>query len=122
MPVSIGELYSRSHISSELEGDPQFYLPQRSGRIVCGCFIPEMNPNAPEEVLKQANKDKAVMLMRQDGKIPVFLKRAPGKWEYMGYYAVIGESTTPTVLRRKAQKVGREVTKIRYFARATEPL
>ena len=53
MSFAIGQAYTRTEISRALGGSTLTYLPQREGRIVCGCFVPTQgkNPKAPEEVL-----------------------------------------------------------------------
>ena len=77
MTFGVGESYTRAEISRALGGEMMTYLPQRDGRILCGCFVPAQgkNPNAPEEVLAGAGpvvERKAEMLCEQEGAIPVF--------------------------------------------------
>ena len=38
MPFAIGAHYTRDEIHSELGGEKVSFLPQKGGRIVCGCF------------------------------------------------------------------------------------
>jgi hypothetical protein len=83
-----GEAYTRDFIQDRLGGEKVSYLSEKAGRIVCGCFSPESNPEAPYEILVGgADEDgsagpirnKARILARHDGSIPVFLKRAPNQ-------------------------------------------
>jgi 5-methylcytosine-specific restriction protein A len=92
-----GESYTRDFIHDQLGGEKVSYLPQKAGRIVCGCFSTESNPEAPYEILVGGAEEdgsegpilrKAKLLARQDGSIPVFLKRAANQWMYDGRYRV----------------------------------
>ena len=88
-----GESFTRDFIHDQLGGEKVSYLPQKAGRIVCGCFSTESNPEAPYEILVGGADEegsegpilrKARMLARQDGSIPVFLMRAANQWMYDG--------------------------------------
>jgi hypothetical protein len=110
--MNIGDVFTRQEISHLLGGSIQSYLPERDGRVVCGCFKPDddMNPNAPEEVLfgtpdESPNINRAADLVFEQGRagqaIPVFLKDAPNRWRYVGDYLCIGLTRDPRVLERK---------------------
>src|SRR5947209_17135739 len=94
-----GDSYTRDQIHSELGGEKVSYLPQQGGRIVCGCFSPDSNPEAPYEILVGGTDEvggegpvlkKARMLSRQGGSIPVFLKQATNFWLFDGNFRVKG--------------------------------
>jgi hypothetical protein len=51
MPFIPGESYTRGQIHEEFGGETVTYLPQQDGKIVCGCFSPDSNPEAPYEIL-----------------------------------------------------------------------
>src|SRR5205809_825255 len=91
MPFVRGATYTRDHIHVELGGETVTYLPQRGGRIVCGCFSQDSNPEAPYEILvggpdesggESTVERKARLLARQREAIPVFLKQGPNAWLY----------------------------------------
>ena len=97
--LTIGQRYSRQDIHDDLGGELDSYLPQRGGRIVCGCFNLDTNPDAPTVILAGDGPqimNKAQQLCAQGGTIPVFIKRDTNLWESMGDYTVVRCSTTPT--------------------------
>ena len=51
MPLIPGESYTRDHIHEILGGEKVSYLPQKDGKIVCGCFSSDANPEAPYVIL-----------------------------------------------------------------------
>src|SRR5947209_4452087 len=91
----LGESYTRHQIHAVVGGDTQSYLPQKDGKIVCGCFKTDSNPEAPLVILvggydpeEHTNLilKKAKLLAGQEGAIPVFLKQASNAWVFDGYY------------------------------------
>jgi 5-methylcytosine-specific restriction protein A len=116
MPFVQGESYTRDFIHDQLGGEKVSCLPQRAGRIVCGCFSADSSPEAPYEILVGgADEDdsegpilrKARMLARQDGSIPVFLKRAANQWMYDGRYRAKGVIEDRDYIERKQRRAGR---------------
>lgn len=103
--------YTRAEISQMCGGSSVPYLPTRNGEVVCGCFEPEdLNPGAPEEVLFGAEEyhpvvEKTAELVYHQGvrgiAIPIFLKRAPKEWEYVGEYRCVELSRDPALLEQK---------------------
>ena len=85
-----GRFYTRREIHQQLGGGLRDSLPHRDGRVVCGAFTPDRNPEAPRVVLiGGARLDRwAEVLVRQAEAVPIFLKRSPRKWEYVGDYRV----------------------------------
>lgn len=98
MPFVVGEAYTRDQIYAEFKGEKQSFLPQHDGRIVCGCFRTDFNPDAPRVVLVSSSEDdgnvlkKAKLLVAQGGTIPVFLKSAHNEWTYRGIFRLAGHS------------------------------
>lgn len=85
----LGSSYTRDQISAMVGGGIQSFLPTKNGRVVCGCFKLDQNPDAPKEVLvglgpQREGSAKTVVL--QQTPIPVFVKREVGEWEYIGVY------------------------------------
>lgn len=122
MVFEVGKTYTRHQIHIVLGGEIQSYLPQRGGRIVCGCFKPSLDPEAPCEVMvgdAPKVKEKAERLSQQGGTIPVFLKIDSRRWEYRGHFRVKEYSTSPGEIRRKKQETGRDyLAAVLYFERA----
>lgn len=110
MKPKLGTTYSRRAISKMLGGSQIAYLPQKDGQILCGCFdtSSRLNPGAPSEVLvgggaPEVNRT-AEMVARQPSAIPVFLRRAPSRWEYVGDYVCTRLSRDPSLLQRTLQQ------------------
>jgi hypothetical protein len=69
----------------------QAFLPEKSGRVVCACLTPKLNPDVPNVILVGAGRDiyrRGRMLADQSGAIPVFLKNASDDWRYAGEFEV----------------------------------
>jgi hypothetical protein len=109
MGLKFGEKYSRREISDLLGKSMVAYLPYKDGHILCGCFdrSRRFNPDAPEEVLygpAPIVEETAEMIYRQGSAIPIFIRRSPGEWEYVGYYRCIGHSRDPNLLKKRRNK------------------
>jgi hypothetical protein len=114
MPFIPGESYSRDHIHEVLGGEKISYLPQKDGKIVCGCFSTDINPEAPYVILVGGDQDeeravqkKAAILESQDEPIPVFLKRATHDWVYEGNFKVKRMIRDRKSLEEKQRLAGR---------------
>ena len=116
MKFMSADSYTRDQIHAELSGEKVSYLPQHGGRIVCGCFSQESNPEAPYEILVGGMDEEgsegpilreARMLSRQEGSIPVFLKQAPNAWIFDGHFRVKGVVEDRESLERKQRRAGR---------------
>lgn len=122
MSFVVGELYSREAINRELGGELDQYLPQKDGKIVCGCFRAEDSPRVPDEVLVGTGavvKRKAQLFTTQRWYVPIFIRREDQAWEYVGDYRVQGFLDTPAVLERKRTEAGRtDVTRVLYLEKA----
>ena len=115
MPFIPGESYSRDHIHEILGGEKVTYLPQKDGKIVCGCFSSDANPEAPYVILVGGGEDgeehsvemKAKILEAQDDPIPVFLKRASNDWVYEGTFRLQRVRRDREFLEEKQRQAGR---------------
>jgi len=115
MPFIPGESYTRDHIHEILGGEKVSYLPQKEGKIVCGCFSTDANPEAPYVILVGGDEDgeehtverKAKILEAQDEAIPVFLKRASNDWVYEGNFKVQHVTRDRQFLEEKKRQAGR---------------
>jgi hypothetical protein len=94
-PVSsdfaFGQTYTRAQIRAALGGDLWSFFPHRDGRVVCGCFRPDLNPDAPDVILPgrgPAIERWAHVFATQRGFIPCFVKEDTDAWEYMGRFCV----------------------------------
>lgn len=97
MNLTLGQRYRRPEIRELVGGGSnQSYLPQLNGKILCGCFDPQLNKSAPYEI--DAGDTPVVLsgakiLAAGKYPIPVFLKRKSHSWEYVGNFKCTGYST-----------------------------
>ena len=105
-----GQEYPFNAITEVLGGQSFGYLPQVGSRIVCGRFRMEMNPRAPYEILvgdPPGVFDKAELLVKQAGVIPVFIKARTNRWRYHGPMEVVGLDRNARVVRARAKEANR---------------
>lgn len=84
--------YTRKQISARLGGEQVSYLPKAKGKVVCGCFDPAHNPEAPTVILPgntNAIIGRAETAVSPKRSIPIFLKKGPSDWEFVGFYRVM---------------------------------
>jgi hypothetical protein len=103
-----GQFLTRRDIAALFGGNTRTYLPQTAGRIVAGCFDPKMNPRVPHEVLVGTGRlahAAARRLVEQDEAVPVFIRRAPARWEYAGAFKAVAFSDRPAVVEARLYEV-----------------
>jgi hypothetical protein len=115
-----GQFYAHNEINDVFGGNPNTYLRLRAGRITCGCFNVALNPNAPIEILVGIGPQierSAEILIKQEGAIPVFVKRGVNQWQYQGMMLPIGLDKSLSVIARMSVEAGRnDVSAILMFA------
>jgi 5-methylcytosine-specific restriction protein A len=124
-----GASYTRAQIHDEVGGDKVSYLPQKEGRIVCGCFSTERNPEAPTVILVGHGAEegsnivkRAELLLEHRNAIPVFLKQAANAWQFDGVYRAQGATRDPAVIAQKQREAGRDdVAMVLYLEPADPP-
>lgn len=92
------QVFTRDRISAILGGSTVWFLPTVGGKVVCGCFNRDYNPEAPDIILPGTGpmiERTAEQFCLQDYPIPIFIKQAPKKWEYFGHYQAARFSTAP---------------------------
>lgn len=107
----IGETYTRDEIHSRVGGGVQDYLPHRDGVVVCGCFNPDINPDAPDLVLVGTGPDIerwARVFGSQHAYVPVFLKQRTNEWEYVGDFRGRYLSDDRRAIERYKDRSGRD--------------
>ncbi|MBI3896099.1 MAG: hypothetical protein HY313_09230 [Acidobacteria bacterium] len=110
MTFQLGEYYTRADIHNELGGGIQDFLPHVDGRVVCGCFTSDLNPNAPWEILPGNGPDIihwAEVFRQQGNAIPVFLKREVNRWEYTGMWRAGEIIKNQQEIAEREQRTGR---------------
>ncbi len=90
MPI-LNKTYTREEIHEMLGGDMQSYLPHKDGKVVCGCFRLDTNPDAPNVVLVGDGDNiyaYSQVFCEQKHHIPIFIKEDFNCWRYVGDYRV----------------------------------
>jgi hypothetical protein len=110
----IGQPYTREEISGKLGGcQLEPYLPRSRGKgVVAGCFRKEkkFNPDAPNVIFVGSSsgvRGSAETLHKQKTIIPVFIKRAVNRWEYIGYFQARSWLRGDKAVRRYQEKHNR---------------
>jgi hypothetical protein len=130
MKFIVGNKYSRDQIRHELGGEIQSCMPKYEGRIVAGCFIRKMNPDAPSEAQISNGPivtQRAKLLSQQREPIPVFLKgKSLGDtkyiWEYQGCYICNELIDDKGMIHQAEEKSGRyrEIAYLLRFMRISD--
>jgi hypothetical protein len=92
----LGRKYSREEISGVLGGSEIDFLPTEKKQVVCGCFTLDHNPEAPAVVIPGTGiviQRTAKIFCEQEHPVPVFIKRKPKEWEYVGHFKAESFST-----------------------------
>jgi hypothetical protein len=114
--------YTREGIHQALGGSKEEYLPTKSGRVVCGAFRPDANPDAPLIILPGFGpkiEAAAELFSAQQSAVPIFLKRGTNKWQYVGDFRVQRLSKDPQDITQHEKRANRRetVSMILYLAR-----
>jgi hypothetical protein len=92
--ILVGQVFRRRDVAALVGGNARAFLPRvAGGDVVAGCFDPAKNPRAPAEVLVHSAPNAVLAAVRfveqgreRRGAVPVFLRREPNVWEYVGRY------------------------------------
>jgi hypothetical protein len=111
----LGQHYMREEIAAEHGGGTIEFLPTVAGKVVCACLRtdPEFNPEAPKVILPGRGREieySAGLLIQQHDAIPVYLRRAPNAWEFVGYYEVESSTRLAAAITHYELQTGRKVT------------
>jgi len=110
----LGRSYTRRQIHRLVGGGSlRSFLPGRDGRILAACIVPELNLRAPFK-LDIARGPRIVaaseLAARTRPVLPVFLKRSPRAWQYVGRFRVGRFSRSRAAVReasgRRADAIG----------------
>lgn len=106
--LELGHEYTRNEIHELVGGGSiQSYLPHADGKILCGCFDPNLNQRAPREIDVGEGRDvlKYAQLLSESGSaIPVFLKQATNAWEFAGDFRAVSFSQDPRDVKAHADR------------------
>ena|SRR5688572_28078778 len=115
MEFKLGRSYTRREINRVLGGNLQHYLPYLGGRILCGCFVPKLNPDAPLVVLPGRGpsiEGTAEIFAKQTEPVPVFLKQQTNAWKYVGRFTVQRRVMDKRVIRSQERRTGRKLSQV----------
>lgn len=111
----IGREYTRNEIYSEVGGSKVSCLPTRSGKIVAACLSQDFSPAAPRVLLcgrGPKTGPTSELLTHQQGSIPVFIKRAAGRWEFHGLFQVLESLSSGPRFERFILGSGRSIESV----------
>ena len=107
----IGNMYERKKISEQIGGGTVTYLPTKSGIVVAACLTTKKNPQAPNVILCGTGENIAAAgetLADLRPAIPVFVRRAPKRWEYVGIYRPVASYTSGPEFESRITGSGRD--------------
>lgn len=113
MRFQLGKHYTRDEIHDVVGGGTEEYLPTKQGRVVCGAFRPDANPDAPMIILPgfgEKIERTAEIFAKQADAIPVFLKRGPKQWQYVGDFRVKKVSKDTSEIAKQERRANRQGT------------
>lgn len=88
---TIGECYTRGEIHGVLGGSKVSCLPSIDGKLVAACLTLTFSPAAPAVVLcgqgPKTTPASRLLALRCE-KLPVFIKKAAGRWQFRGEFRV----------------------------------
>lgn len=116
-----GHFYSRQEINKLLGGSIQAFMPTLKGAVVCVCITLKMNPEAPHVILcgiLPGTRRAGALLVSQTESVPVFLKRKPGRWEYVGNYRVKSSSVRSQDIKVYEARAKRKLSRIIFMQSA----
>ena len=119
---TVGSQYTRDAIHAEVGGSKVSCLPTQAGRIVAACLSQKFSPAAPHVVLcGQGQRTGAVskLLTIQQGKLPVFIKRATSHWEFRGNFRVDESFTSGARFESFISGSGRSIASVSYVVLLT---
>lgn len=117
---TIGRTYTRDEVHDQVGGSKQSFLPTVNNEVVCACLTLRLNPDAPTVILAGAGPvimRSAKRLGQQSAPIPVFIKRAPGTWEFVGDWHPVRSSTDAREIAPLAARAGRRDVRVAVFLR-----
>lgn len=106
----VGQDYTRDEIHQRVGGSKETYLPMLNGDVVAACLTKDYNPLAPHVILCGDGRDIArfgARLAMQTAPVPVFMKRAVNRWEFLGYFKSRASFTSEPLFERLIEGSGR---------------
>ncbi len=95
LSFNLGQGYTRQEIHEKVGGPLQGMLPTVEGKVVCCCVTRDpAKEDAPKLMIGDFAHQYPAAIQWASSKqaVPLFLKRQPNSWEYMGAYRVAASS------------------------------
>jgi hypothetical protein len=109
----IGNLYDMEQQHKMHGGAPQKCAPTKDGDVTLLRLILEHDPDAPDIVDWESSNDPKVRQIQeqtQQKPLPVYVRRRPNEWEYMGRFRVTQVATDGPTLARRRERSGHKVS------------
>jgi hypothetical protein len=109
----IGNLYDMEQQHKMHGGAPQKCAPTKDGDVTLLRLTLEHDPDAPDIVDWESSNDPKVRQIQeqtQQKPLPVYVRRHPNKWEYMGQFRVAHIATDATTRAEREAKAGHIVS------------
>ncbi len=117
----IGNLYSIQDQSYMHGGAPFQCAPMKEGRVLLLRLTAGNNPDAPHIVDWGSSRDPKVRQIQeqtQQKSLPVYVRRRPNEWEYMGRFRVTHVATDTKTLAEREAKTNDKVSYAIYLERS----
>ena len=109
----IGNRYDMKQQSKMHGGQQQYCAPTKDGDFTLLRLTPKNNPDAPHIVDWESSHDPKVRQIQeqtQQKPLPVYVRRRPNEWEYMGQFRVAHIATDATTRAEREAKAGHIVS------------
>src|SRR5918997_3087239 len=116
----IGNLYDMKQQSKMHGGAQQHCAPTKDGDVTLLRLTPEHDPDAPHIVDWESSNDPKVRQIQEQTQLkplPVYVRRRPSEWEYMGRFRVTHVATDGPTLAKREAKAGHIVSYAIYLER-----
>ncbi|RTQ46035.1 hypothetical protein EJV47_23050 [Hymenobacter gummosus] len=103
--LSPGTILSAQEIADLFGGNPVPFLPTSGGRVTCGRFDPDLNPQAPTVVLvgRGTQRQRNARLLTDVGNtIPVFLRQGNMQFRFVGCFKATRYSEDSVTVKNNA--------------------
>ena len=117
----VGKLYTMEQQHKMHGGQLQWCAPTKDGYFTLLRLKPDRNPDAPRIVDWESSNDPKVNQIQeqtQQKPLPVYVKRPPYEWEYMGRFRVTHVATDARTLAERRRIVGRTISYAIYLEKS----
>ena len=109
----VGNLYDMEQQHEMHGGAPQKCAPTKDGDFTLLRLIPEHNADAPYIVDWESSNNPKVRQIQEQTQhkpLPVYVRRRPNAWEYMGRFRAARVATDAATLAERRKRTGLQVS------------